>query len=233
MKLTFIIPALNEQKNITLCVDAIINQLNKEDEVLVVDNGSTDKTIALAKQHGARVVSESKRGISNARNRGAKEARGDVLCFIDADGIVGNHWVEKVRKTLKPGIHVVTGMNVFEHKNIIKMMWYNTYTCIAYVSIGLQALLLRRTFITGNNVAIRKDVFQSLGGFEPVVGEDYWLSRKFWTMRDKRGMFVPTMVVWYSSRGFDASGFLHTIFYWITNTFRKADQSKYSYKSKK
>lgn len=233
MKLSFIIPALNEQKNIRNCVASIISQLEEGDEVIVVDNGSRDKTVEIAKKNGARVVRESKKGISNARNRGAREARGDILCFIDADGIVTPNWSRYVRKSLIPGVQAVVGMNVFEHKNKIKMIWYNSYTVVAHVSILLQEIFLRRTFLTGNNIAIRKSVFSKLGGFEPIVGEDYWLSRKFWKLPNSSGVFVPRMVVWYSSRGFDASGFLHTIFYWLANTFKRADQSNYSYKNKK
>src|SRR4030043_1595511 len=87
-KFSFIIPAFNEEKLIGECVESIKNQTEKADEIIVVDNNSLDLTSKIAKRLGCRVVKEEKQGISEARNRGAYLASGDVLCFVDADGVV-------------------------------------------------------------------------------------------------------------------------------------------------
>jgi glycosyltransferase involved in cell wall biosynthesis len=81
MKLSAIVIAKNEEKKITECLDS----LSWADEVIVVDTGSTDKTIDIAKKKKARVVLSTKGSFSNWRNKGAREAKGDWLLYVDAD----------------------------------------------------------------------------------------------------------------------------------------------------
>src|SRR3972149_10557322 len=101
MKFSFIIPALNEEKYIGACIRSIKNQLEEGDEIIVVDNGSHDRTTQIAKSLGCRVLKEKNNGLSHARNRGAREARGNVLCFIDADSIVSDEWLRRAKTALR------------------------------------------------------------------------------------------------------------------------------------
>lgn len=233
MKFSFIIPALNEEKFIGKCVSFIVPQLGDEDEVIVVDNGSIDRTAEIAKVLGARVIKERKKGISHARNAGAKAAKGDVLCFIDADGVVGESWLAQTRKSFKSReIQAVVGLNVFTHDRPSKYLLYNSYTVIGYSGMLLYRLVSGKTFLAGNNCAIRKNTFEKLGGFEPVVSEDYWLSKKFWKLKHKKAVFNPKMVIKYSSRGFEASGYYKTLSLWIRSSISEVPQENYDYKNK-
>lgn len=84
MSVTVVLAALNEAANIAAVVRGCLPHV---DEVLVVDDGSTDDTASIASKAGARVVSLSQnRGKGVAVRRGAHEATGDVLVFMDADG---------------------------------------------------------------------------------------------------------------------------------------------------
>jgi len=89
MKLTIVIPALNEELGIGPTLDNIpTDQLlaaGYSVEILVVDNGSTDRTATIARDHGARVVSQSKRGYGNAYQAGFAAATGDIIVSGDAD----------------------------------------------------------------------------------------------------------------------------------------------------
>src|ERR1700746_1981800 len=91
MKLSVIIPAFNEEKFITGCVEKVLRALeaNRTNdltaEVIVVDNNSTDRTAELARAAGATVVFEPVNQIARARNSGAAAATGDWLIFVDAD----------------------------------------------------------------------------------------------------------------------------------------------------
>jgi glycosyltransferase involved in cell wall biosynthesis len=232
-KFSFIIPVLNEQDIIADCISSILPQLKKGDEILVVDNGSTDNTIKNIKSLNVRLIHESQKGISHARNRGAKEAKGDYLCFIDADGQLTPYWLDFMRSNLsKKSPHALVGMNVFTHKKHIKFIWYNTYTAIAYFFVFLQSLLNTGIFIGGNNLAIKKEIFNKLNGFDPLVAEDYWFTKKFRRDKKLKAVFVPRAVVLYSSRGFDHAGYLRTIIYWIVSSLKKRPQEGYSYKTK-
>src|ERR1051326_3621040 len=94
MKFSVIIPAFNEEKYLPRLLASIetarTNYLGGRDqiEVIVANNDSTDATAEVATAHGARVVHVAKRRIAAARNGGARVARGEMVCFIDADSAV-------------------------------------------------------------------------------------------------------------------------------------------------
>jgi len=235
MKFSFIIPAYNEEKIIGKCINSIKSQTRKPDEIIVVDNLCTDNTAKIARKLGCRVVKESKKGISNARNKGAKASCGDILCFVDADGIVVRNWLEECEKSFLKGskINAVVGMNIFSHKNSEKHAIYNIYTALAYSGLFLYKILTDKLFLAGNNFAIKKEVFAKVGGFESVMGEDYWLSKKFWKLSNHKGVFNPKMKIHYSSRGFDSAGYLQTLTFWVLGSIMKTDQKSYTYKNKR
>lgn len=231
MKYSFIIPALNEEDIIGETIKSIKRQKGSF-EIIVVDNGSKDKTTKIAKDLGCRVVKEKKRGISPARNRGAKEAKGEYLCFIDADGEPMKNWLRDVDKILKKNkVDAIVGLNIFKHENIFKRIWFNTFYFIAYMGIYLSKTLLGIIFFEGNNLVIKRNFLLKIGGFEPVVGEGLWTSKKF-RAAGGTSVFRPQMIVHYSSRGFEEAGYIRTVLYWITGTATKKSSDDYSYKSK-
>lgn len=231
---SFIIPALNEEELIAKCIKSIKRQSEPPYEIVVVDNGCIDKTTKIATQLGCRVVEEERRGISHARNKGAEVAEGNILCFIDADGIVSQDWLKRAQTALSDGeVKAVSGLNIFMHEKYAKKVWYNVYTVAAHSGLFLQNLLLNKLHLSGNNMAIRKEIFQELGGFQPVIGEDVWLSKEFWKLEEHKGVFDPGMIVYLSSRGFETFGYLRTVFYWMKGALTKAPQGEYSYKNKR
>ena len=80
-----IIPAYNEEGDIELCLKSLKNQSRKKIEVIVVDDGSTDRTVEIVKEHKVKLLKQNHGGPGAARNRGAKQAKGEILIFIDAD----------------------------------------------------------------------------------------------------------------------------------------------------
>jgi len=98
-----IIPAKNEEANLPACLRSIFanNYPQGRYEVIVVDNGSDDRTVALAESHGARVARLPHVTISALRNHGAGIARGQVLVFIDADCTVAADWLKQASRYLQ------------------------------------------------------------------------------------------------------------------------------------
>lgn len=112
MKLSIVIPALNEEKTIAFCVEKgirAIRELNIDGEVLVADNGSTDQTIKSAEEAGARVVHVQEKGYGSACMGGFKEANGEFLIMGDADDSYNFEEIAPYVKKLDEGFDLVMG----------------------------------------------------------------------------------------------------------------------------
>lgn len=79
--LSIIIPAYNAQRTIEKCLNSVLSSKDKNDEVIVVDNGSSDNTIGLAQKFKVKIIICKKRGASAARNYGVKFAKHDYILF--------------------------------------------------------------------------------------------------------------------------------------------------------
>jgi len=104
--ISFIIPAYNEERLLPATLSALhvaARAIGEPYEVIVADDGSTDRTGAVARSHEARVVRVEHRQIAATRNAGAREARGDQLIFVDADTIVSETVLRAAIRVLRLG----------------------------------------------------------------------------------------------------------------------------------
>ncbi|MBI2060445.1 MAG: glycosyltransferase family 2 protein [Nitrospirae bacterium] len=92
-RVSLILPCLDEENGLRMLLKNIPSAV---DETIVVDNGSTDKTAAIGREAGARVVHEPRRGYGRACLRGLTEARGEILVVMDGDGTYPVNRVETV-----------------------------------------------------------------------------------------------------------------------------------------
>lgn len=100
-----IVPVYNVEKYLKNCLNSIVNQTYQNLEIILVDDGSTDKSgeiIASFSETDSRikVISKENGGISSARNAGLRAARGDYLCFVDADDRISSEFVEKMHREI-------------------------------------------------------------------------------------------------------------------------------------
>jgi len=109
-KISIIIPTLNEEKNITNCLDA--TREARDVERIVVDGGSSDRTVEKALAWGARVLN-SEPGRSRQMNAGARTATGGILLFLHADTLVSLGFDDQIRKVLR-GPKIVGGAFTFQ-----------------------------------------------------------------------------------------------------------------------
>lgn len=104
--ISFIIPAYNEERLLASTLRALhiaAQAVGEPYEVIVADDASTDRTAAIAADHGARVVSVAHRQIAATRNAGAQEAKGEFFLFVDADTLVNERAVRGVIRALRGG----------------------------------------------------------------------------------------------------------------------------------
>src|ERR1039458_2768165 len=117
MKISLIICAYNEEKYIGRCLKSVLNHApDNLLEVLVVNNASTDKTAEIAARYpGVRVIDESSKGLTKARQRGLMEAKGDLLAFVDADSQMPQNWFSIVNKefTKDPNLAFLSGPYIY------------------------------------------------------------------------------------------------------------------------
>ncbi len=99
MKVSIILPTYNNEATLNECLDGITNQDYDDYEILLIDGGSTDKTIEIAKNYNVKILNNLDKVEERARVLGIKKAKGDILCFIDADNIVlEKDWLSKMVK---------------------------------------------------------------------------------------------------------------------------------------
>ncbi|MGQ0644225.1 MAG: glycosyltransferase [Elusimicrobiota bacterium] len=109
IRLSVVIPAYNEENYLGATLDSLhaaarrCRASGREVEFIVVDNASTDGTAAVAIAGGARVVREEKRCIAAVRNRGAREARGDIIATCDADNLVSENLLQRIDEAMSAG----------------------------------------------------------------------------------------------------------------------------------
>lgn len=232
LRFSFIVPALDEESYIANCIRSIQSQTEPPFEVIVVDNGSADRTVEIARRLGCTMTFEEKLGLSHARNRGAAVAGGDILCFVDADGLIAPNWLRSAKRCFAdPRIGAVSGLSIYTHHRLLKRIWYNTYVLLTGGGALLSNLLFSRMIFAGNNLAIRREVFWQIGGYEPVIAEGLSLSRCFWKLSSYKGKLCFGMLLWNSPRRFERRGFLRTMSYWLRGAVFGTSQEGYSYKS--
>jgi len=127
MKISVVIPAYNEERYLRRTIRSLKNQTLKANEIIVVDNGSTDKTKEVAESLGAKVIIEKRKGVGFARRAGFEKALYDIIVTTDADTIFPKNWLSRIEKTFaeNPRVIAVGGPYQFDtkkHKLAIKIM---------------------------------------------------------------------------------------------------------------
>lgn len=174
MQFSVIIPAKNESANIGRCLDSIVNVAWDRDqyEVIVVDNGSCDSTVAIAREKGAQVFIKPELTISGLRNFGAGHASGEILAFIDADCTVVSSWLEKASPYLMRNEVACFGSPpiVPEDATWVQKAWFSVRK--KKVDVG------ETDWLESMNLFVRREVFTASGGFDQslITCEDYDLT---------------------------------------------------------
>lgn len=169
-KVSIIIPVYNEEKHISACLDNVLRQHYPDFETIVVDDGSTDRSIDIIRRYPVRLIQQKHRGAGAARNLGVKHSRGEILVFIDSDQILDEHFVEKLVGPILRGEVIGTHPDD-EHIANIDNLWSKCWN----ISHGLPpvAHISRRTFEEKETYVFRallKNEFLKVNGFEENIG---------------------------------------------------------------
>lgn len=171
LSVSIVIPVFNEENYIKDCLDLIAKQTVMPQEVIVVDNNCSDKTISIAKTYPfVRVIKEPKQGVLFARNTGFNAVTTDIIGRIDADTHLPNYWVERVVESFSNNdIDAVNGPVRYYDMPIVKFgLWLDRK--------------IRRS------VAESSDVFPFLFGTNMALRNNAWRAVRSSTC-DKRAMY--------------------------------------------
>ncbi|MDZ4227761.1 MAG: glycosyltransferase family 2 protein, partial [Candidatus Levybacteria bacterium] len=154
-----VIPAYNEEKYIGKCLQSVLDQKEKPDEIIVVDNNCTDRTIEIARKFGARIIKEIKQGMIPARNAGFEAAKYEIIARTDCDAILPKDWISRIKKSFEdPELGALSGPTYY-------CKWPKSIKVSHIPSLMLFDIL---SFLFGNgclygpNMSLRKTIWEKV-----------------------------------------------------------------------
>ena len=209
-RFSLIIPAYNEEAYLPALLDSVDKARSRyaggpdDIEVVVVDNASSDATADLARSSGCRVVREDRHVIAAVRNTGARNARGNVFVFVDADNIMHADTFNAIGRSLATG-KVVAGATG------VKMQRMSFGIAVTYV---LMVPLVWLTRMDTGVVFCRREDFEAIGGYneDRLFAEDVqflWDLMRLGRKQGRKLSRITSAKAIFSTRKFDRHGDWH------------------------
>ena len=227
IKFSIVIPAYNEEEGIGRAVKSLLKLDYSRDqyEIIVVDNNSADRTSLAAKTAGAdKVFLETNKGTNLARERGRKEASGEIIAFLDADSEAYSDWLRKIEKDLSlPGVVAVSGPYDYGFKGVRRKLddLYQTHILPRIPKIFHFLFRRKAGVLIGGNFAGHATAFEKIGGLPPLR---FWGDDSAIAMLISRHvgevLFDPQLRIKSSARRFENEGFF-SLFFRYTWTYFK------------
>ena len=197
--ISVIIPAYNAGDTLGGCLAALEAQslTRNQYEIIVVDDGSTDRTAEIARRYDVRLVRQPNAGPAAARNRGAQAARGEILLFTDADCEPAPDWIERMLAPFRdPEVAGAKGVYRTRQRKpvarFVQLEYEDKYARMSHQE--------RIDFVDTYSAAYRRDVFLANGGFDPLFPTASVEDQEFSFRLARKGYrlaFVPQAVVYH------------------------------------
>jgi len=173
--ITAIICAFNEERMLPAALHSLFAQTRVPDEVVVVNNASTDRTREIASAFpGVTVVDEPRKGLTKARQAGRNAASGDILFYMDADCRAPVRLIERMERRFQqsPQTVAITGPYHFYDWDWIGVAGARLYdyTLAPFAHVVAQRLLGIGAILYGGNFALRTRALDAIGGFDTNIG---------------------------------------------------------------
>lgn len=190
--LSIIIPTLEEEKYLPLLLESVKKQGLSDYEIIIVDAGSTDRTVEIAKTHGCKIAKG--RLPAKGRNQGAAIAKGDLFLFMDAETVLYQGFLKKALVEFlerKLDIASCPLEPATEHK--MPKLLYNLF-------YNIPATLLENVFPYASSfILVKRNIHEKMGGFDESItlSDDHAYARdaakigKFGFLRSVKQKFIP------------------------------------------
>jgi len=199
IKFSVIIPVYNAMNTVEPCLRAVTQQSfdRKEYEIIVVDDGSTDMTPDIIRKFPVQYFRQENQGPATARNKGAQEAKGEIILFTDADCMPQNNWIEEMVKPFDdPKVMAVKGAYKTNQSALTARFAQIEFEERFEMLKKVESIDMVDTYSAG----YRRSIFLSFGGFDssfPVANnEDTEFSYKM-SQAGQRMVFNPNAIVYH------------------------------------
>ena len=227
MKISFVIPAYNEEKYIGDCLRSVLQATEGKPypvEIVVVNNASTDRTAEVAKQFsGVRVVDESHKGLTRARQKGFESTTGELIANIDSDVRLPADWLDKTLTEFEqyPELVCLSGPFIYHDLSLLHRLITKMFYGLGFIFYRLDRLLTRHgAMAQGGNFIVRRTSLEKIGGYNTDIaffGEDTDIARRM--AQIGRVEFTFRLWVYTSGRRLKKQGVVRTGFKYALNYF--------------
>ncbi len=190
MRISVIVCAHNEARCLPACLHSVLAQSRVPDELLVINNASTDETSLVASQiPHVHVVDEPRKGLVLARETGRRHASGDLLIFLDADCRAPLTWLERIERRFDRDAALVALSGPYRYYDWdwtgrVLIRVYD-FTLAPATQLLVKHVLRIGTIFYGGNFAVRKEALERIGGFDTSIefhGEDTNVGRRLFAI---------------------------------------------------
>ena len=200
MLFSVIVAFLNEEQYIEQCIKSLVRQdfSRSEYELIFVNNGSTDASAEIVSHFPEiSLIQENKKGAYAARNRGLKEARGEIIAFTDADCAVSKNWLMQIYQGMqRTCATIVLGRCCFPSHIPLSLQMFEDYenAKLAYV---LQNCAKKYFFAGNGNMAVKRIAFEQHGYFLPWIrgADTEFLQRCIARQNDLKVVYLNEMKI--------------------------------------
>lgn len=186
IKYSFIVPVYNTEKYLKKCLDSLVNQTYKDFEIIVVNDGSTDKSSSIISKYQKKykniiVIDKENEGLSMARNRGVQKSSGKYIIFVDSDDYVSNKLLEEIDKKIDDSDILrfqiatedeeYTKINEYHEEGFESMCGYDAFKYLSSYHFVEPAwcYVIRKNYYIENKFSFKKGVYHEDFGLIPYV----------------------------------------------------------------
>jgi len=202
MNTSFVVPTFNEENYLEECLKSIKTQ-DCEKEVIVVDGSSKDDTIEIAEKYADKIITDIE-GRGRSRDRGAEEAKYEIIVFVDADTILEDAFIDRVTSYMNDESLVACGTH-------FRMTGFRSKIIQVYGNITFPRI--NPPLLPGFCTVVKTDTYQKSRGFEDIPGEDLQFSKEI-SEHGKTGVLREKLVV-NSGRRIRKYGLTGTLVYYL------------------
>jgi len=160
-KVSLYIPCFNAEKHIEECIKSVLRQTYPVDEILIIDDGCTDKTIEKASKHSIEILkNKENKGLAFSRNKGVLKAKNEFVASIDADVVLDKKWLENLMKDFTSNKIVGTCGKLGEH---YKEKTADLWRLIHMKQDWGKKKIINPKFLFGSNCVFRKKAIKDIG----------------------------------------------------------------------